>query len=73
MSNHARRELRAPCGVRSVVKWRLCNQPRVLDLQARKARFIEKIPDFIIDEVLAKGNAHRIINGGLGAPGGALG
>jgi len=32
----------------------LCNQPRVLDLQARKARFIEKVPDFIIDEVLAK-------------------
>ena len=32
----------------------LCNQPRVLDLQARKARFIEKAPDFITDEVLAK-------------------
>ena len=32
----------------------LCNQPRVLDLQARKARFIESVPDFIIDEVLAK-------------------
>ncbi len=32
----------------------LCNQPRVLDLQARKARFIEKVPGFIIDEVLAK-------------------
>jgi mRNA interferase ChpB len=32
----------------------LCNQPRVLDLQARKARFIEKVPDFIVDEVLAK-------------------
>jgi mRNA interferase ChpB len=32
----------------------LCNQPRVLDLQARKARFIEKVPDFIMDEVLAK-------------------
>jgi mRNA interferase ChpB len=32
----------------------LCNQPRVLDLQARGARFIEKIPDFIMDEVLAK-------------------
>ena len=32
----------------------LCNQPRVLDLQARKARFIEKAPDFIMDEVLAK-------------------
>jgi len=32
----------------------LCNQPRVLDLQARGARFVEKVPDFIIDEVLAK-------------------
>ncbi|MDQ1474105.1 MAG: mRNA interferase ChpB [Bryobacterales bacterium] len=32
----------------------LCNQPRVLDLQARNARFIEKAPDFIVDEVLAK-------------------
>jgi mRNA interferase ChpB len=32
----------------------LCNQPRVLDLQARKARFIEKVPEFVMDEVLAK-------------------
>ena len=32
----------------------LCNQPRVLDPHTRKARFIEKVPDFIIDEVLAK-------------------
>ena len=32
----------------------LCNQVRVLDLQARRARFIEKLPEFIIDEVLAK-------------------
>lgn len=32
----------------------LCNQPRVLDLQARKAQFIEKLPDFITEEVLAK-------------------
>ena len=32
----------------------LCNQPRVLDLQARKARFIETVPDFIMDEILAK-------------------
>ena len=30
----------------------LCNQPRVLDLQARKGRFIEKAPEFILDEVL---------------------
>ncbi len=32
----------------------LCNQARVLDLQSRGARFIEKVPDFVIDEVLAK-------------------
>jgi len=32
----------------------LCNQARVLDLQARKARFVERVPEFIIDEVLAK-------------------
>jgi mRNA-degrading endonuclease toxin of MazEF toxin-antitoxin module len=32
----------------------LCNQLRVLDLQTRKARFIERVPDFIMDEVLAK-------------------
>lgn len=32
----------------------LCNQARVLDLQARQARFIEKVPAFIIDEVLAR-------------------
>ncbi|MEZ5354019.1 MAG: type II toxin-antitoxin system PemK/MazF family toxin [Bryobacteraceae bacterium] len=32
----------------------LCNQPRVLDLQNREARFVERLPDFIIDEVLAK-------------------
>jgi mRNA interferase ChpB len=31
-----------------------CNQPRVLDLQARKARFIETVPEFIMDEILAK-------------------
>ena len=32
----------------------LCNQARMLDLQARKARFIEKAPGFIVKEVLAK-------------------
>ena len=32
----------------------LCNQARVLDLQARHARFIEKAPSFIVDEVLAR-------------------
>jgi len=32
----------------------LCNQVRVLDLQARQARFVERVPEFIIQEVLAK-------------------
>jgi mRNA-degrading endonuclease toxin of MazEF toxin-antitoxin module len=32
----------------------LCNQLRALDLHARKARFIERVPDFIVDEVLAR-------------------
>jgi mRNA interferase ChpB len=32
----------------------LCHQLRALDLQARGARFIERVPDFIIDDVLAR-------------------
>jgi mRNA interferase ChpB len=32
----------------------LCNQPRILDLKARKGRFFERVPDFIMDEVLAR-------------------
>ena len=32
----------------------LCNQARVLDLQARQARSIVKAPDFITDESLAR-------------------
>ena len=32
----------------------LCNQARVLDLQARQARFVERVPDFIVDEVRAR-------------------
>ncbi len=32
----------------------LCHQLRALDLQARKARFSEKAPDSVVDEVLAK-------------------
>jgi len=32
----------------------LCNQPRVLDLQARGATFIERVPPVIVDEVIAK-------------------
>jgi mRNA interferase ChpB len=32
----------------------LCNQVRTIDLATRKARFIEKAPEFVINEVLAK-------------------
>lgn len=32
----------------------LCNQLRALDLMTRKAKFIEKVPDVIIEEVLAR-------------------
>ncbi len=32
----------------------LCHQLRALDLNARQARFVEKVPQDIIDEVLAK-------------------
>ena len=31
-----------------------CDQPRVLDLLARKARKLERIPPMVMDEVLAK-------------------
>ena len=32
----------------------LCNQLRTLDLKGRGARFLEKAPDHIVDEVLAR-------------------
>ena len=32
----------------------LCNQPRTIDLVARKARFLESAPNEIVDEVLSK-------------------
>lgn len=32
----------------------LCNQIRALDLKARNAKFSERVPDYIIDEVLAR-------------------
>ena len=31
----------------------LCHQVRITDLKARKARRIEAVPDFILDEVLS--------------------
>lgn len=32
----------------------LCHQIRAIDLRARGGRFVEKAPDFIIDDVLAR-------------------
>jgi mRNA interferase ChpB len=32
----------------------LCNQLRALDMRARNAKFSEQVPDFIMDEVLAR-------------------
>ncbi|WP_075292342.1 type II toxin-antitoxin system PemK/MazF family toxin [Pararhizobium arenae] len=32
----------------------LCNQVRALDLSVRGAKFSETVPDFIVDEVLAR-------------------
>jgi mRNA interferase ChpB len=31
-----------------------CDQPRVLDLGARQARWIDRVPDAIMDDVLAR-------------------
>ena len=31
-----------------------CDQPRVLDLQSRGGKRLERLPDYIIDDVLAK-------------------
>lgn len=32
----------------------LCNQPRTLDIAARGGRFVEKAPEYVVDEILAK-------------------
>ena len=34
-----------------------CDQPRSLDIRARGGKRIERLPDFIVDEVLAKVSA----------------
>jgi mRNA interferase ChpB len=31
-----------------------CNQMRTLDFKARNARFIESVPDYVMDDVLAR-------------------
>ncbi|MGQ0593314.1 MAG: type II toxin-antitoxin system PemK/MazF family toxin [Gammaproteobacteria bacterium] len=32
----------------------MCNQPRTIDDAARAARFVEDVPDHVVDEVLAR-------------------
>ena len=32
----------------------MCNQPRTIDYAARAARFVEDVPDHVIDEVVAR-------------------
>jgi mRNA interferase ChpB len=32
----------------------LCHQPRAMDLEHRRARFVEKMPEYIMDEVLMR-------------------
>jgi mRNA-degrading endonuclease toxin of MazEF toxin-antitoxin module len=32
----------------------LCNQPRILDVAARNGRSVEKAPDYVVDDVIAK-------------------
>jgi mRNA interferase ChpB len=32
----------------------MCNQPRTIDYAARAARFVEDVPDYVIDDVLAR-------------------
>ena len=46
------------CGTRTTGVVR-CDQPRAIDFKARNALHLEKVPDTIIDEVLAK--LHTII------------
>jgi mRNA interferase ChpB len=32
----------------------MCNQPRTIDYTARAARFVEDVPDHVVDKVLAR-------------------
>ena len=32
----------------------MCNQPRTIDMQARQARFIERVPPSLLNEVMAR-------------------
>ncbi len=41
----------AGTNVRGVI---LCSQPRIIDIAARGGRFCEKVPEYIVDEVMAK-------------------
>ena len=42
---------RAGTNVQGVI---LCKQPRILDIAARGGRFCEKVPEHIVDEVIAR-------------------
>ena len=39
------------CQTQGVV---MCNQPRTIDMQARQARFIERVPPSLLNEVMAR-------------------
>lgn len=32
----------------------MCNQPRTIDYAARRSRFVETVPEYLMDEVLAR-------------------
>ena len=32
----------------------MCNQPRTIDYMARGAKFVEDVPDYVMDDVLAR-------------------
>lgn len=43
----------AGCGTRTIGVIR-CDQPRALDVAARKGRYLETAPDYIVSDVLAR-------------------
>jgi mRNA interferase ChpB len=43
--------MNAGTGTQGIV---MCNQPRTIDYAARAARFVEDVPDDVIDDVLAR-------------------
>lgn len=43
-----------------------CDQPRALDIRARQGRKLESVPEFVLDEVLAKLTAILLAAGDTG-------